>query len=76
VLALVTRNTAAVLKLKSKGRLEAGLDADALVLRTDSLEIRDVIAQGRCLVRNGQLNFSENFLAESNRAIELIGKLR
>lgn len=73
-LALVTTNTAAVLKLERKGRLEVGRDADVLVLHKDSLEIKDVIAHGRLLVRDGELNFSEKFLSESNRRIRLEGK--
>jgi beta-aspartyl-dipeptidase (metallo-type) len=74
-LALVTTNTAAVLKLDNKGQLEVGRDADALVLRRGSLEIMDVIANGRGLVRDGQLAFNEKFLSESNRHIRLEGKL-
>jgi beta-aspartyl-dipeptidase (metallo-type) len=74
-LRLVTTNTAAVLKLTGKGELKVGHDADALVLHKGSLEIKDVIAQGRSLVRDGQLAFSENFLSESNRMIKLTGKL-
>lgn len=70
----VTANTAAVLKLERKGRLEVGLDADLLVLRRDTLEIKDVIARGRTLVRDGRLAFSENFLSESNRRIVLEGR--
>ena len=70
----VTANTAAVLKLEHKGRLEVGRDADLLVLSKDTLEIKDVIAGGRRLVRDGELVFSENFLSESNRRIRLEGK--
>jgi beta-aspartyl-dipeptidase (metallo-type) len=70
----VTANTAAVLKLEQKGRLEVGRDADLLVLRKDTLEIKDVVARGRRLIRDGELVFSENFLAESNRLIRLEGK--
>jgi beta-aspartyl-dipeptidase (metallo-type) len=70
----VTANTAAVLKLERKGRLEVGHDADLLVLRKDTLEIKDVVAGGRRLVRDGELVFSENFLSESNRRIRLEGK--
>jgi beta-aspartyl-dipeptidase (metallo-type) len=72
-LALVTKNTAAVLKLARKGQLEVGRDADVLVLHKNSLEVKDVIAQGRCLVRDGRLTFSEKFLSESNRLIRLEG---
>jgi beta-aspartyl-dipeptidase (metallo-type) len=74
MLAHVTTNTASVLQLKHKGRLEAGCDADLLVLRKGSLEIKDVIACGRRLIRDGQLAFSENFLSETNRKISLEGK--
>lgn len=73
-LAHVTANTAAVLRLEHKGRLEVGRDADLLVLRKDTLEIKDVIAGGRRLVRDGELVFTENFLSESNRRISLEGK--
>ena len=72
-LSLVTTNTASILKLANKGQLEVGRDADALVLRKGSLEIKDVIARGRCIVRQGQLAISENFLSESNRIIRLTG---
>jgi beta-aspartyl-dipeptidase (metallo-type) len=75
VLACATANTASVLKLAAKGQLEVGRHADALVLRKDSLEIKDVIAQGRCLVRDGRLAFSENFLSESDRRISLEGRM-
>lgn len=73
MLAHVTTNTASVLQLKQKGRLEAGCDADLLVLRKDSLKIRDVFACGRRLLRDGELAFSENFLSETNRHIRLDG---
>jgi beta-aspartyl-dipeptidase (metallo-type) len=73
-LALVTTNTAAVLKLARKGQLEVGRDADVLVLHKDSLELKDVIARGRCLLRDGELTFKEKFLSESNRLIRLEGK--
>ncbi|HEX8423143.1 MAG TPA: amidohydrolase family protein [Pyrinomonadaceae bacterium] len=74
MLAHATTNTAAVLQLKHKGRLEIGCDADLLVLGKDSLELRDVFAGGRRLLRDGQLAFSENFLLETNRRISLEGK--
>jgi beta-aspartyl-dipeptidase (metallo-type) len=76
VLALVTENTASVLKLTRKGRLAVGCHADALVLRKDSLELKHVLARGRCLLRDGQLAFSENFLSESNRLIRLNGQMK
>lgn len=72
--ACVTKNTANALKLNQKGVLEAGKDADVLILRKGNLEIKDVIAGGRCLYKSGKLNFKEKFLEESDRRIELRGE--
>lgn len=74
LLSMVTANTAAVLKLESKGRLEPGRDADVLVLRPKSLEVVHVLARGRLLVRDGGLQVRERFLEESRRALKLVGK--
>ena len=74
VLACVTANTADVLKLEQKGRLEEGKSADVLVLRKESLEIKDVVAGSRWLMKSGKLNFKEKFLEESNRHIKLDGE--
>ncbi|MCI0387182.1 MAG: beta-aspartyl-peptidase [Acidobacteria bacterium] len=74
VLSLVTANTARVLKLDRKGRLEQGLDADALVLRRNTLEITHVFARGKPLVRGGELVVTEKFLTRSNRRISLYGR--
>ena len=61
-LALVTSNTADVLKLESKGRIEAGKDADVLVLKKETLEIKHVIAGGRLMVKDGRIIKAEAFL--------------
>lgn len=74
VLPLATANTARVLKLDRKGKLEPGCDADALVLRRKTLEITHVFARGRQLVRGGELAVTERFLARSNRRISLYGR--
>ncbi len=74
VLPLATANTARVLKLDRKGRLEQGRDADALVLRRNTLEITHVFARGKPLVRDGEIVVTENFLARSNRRISLYGR--
>lgn len=74
VLAVVTANTSEVLCLKSKGRLEPGRDADALVLRKDSLEIKDVVVGGKRMVKNGRLVVAEKFLDGSNRQVSLHGR--
>ena len=74
VLPLVASNTARVLKLDRKGRLEQGCDADALVLRQKTLEITHVFARGRQLVRGGELVVTERFLTRSKRRISLYGR--
>jgi beta-aspartyl-dipeptidase (metallo-type) len=73
VLSLATANTARVLKLARKGRLEQGRDADALVLRRNTLEITHVFALGKPLIRDGEIVVTEKFLARSNRRISLYG---
>lgn len=73
-LPFVTANAAEVLKLKGKGRLEPGRDADLVVLERGSLEIVEVIARGKRMVRGKQLAEEEQFLEQSDREIELVGK--
>jgi len=73
LLALVTKNTARVLKLEHKGELADGKAADVLVLDADSLELKEVIAGGKRLFREGRLDFKESFLEKSNRVINLSG---
>jgi beta-aspartyl-dipeptidase (metallo-type) len=73
VLRLVTSNTARVLKLGSKGSLAVGKDADVLLMRQGSLELREVIAGGRRLMVDGEFVVNESFMRESNRRISLTG---
>jgi beta-aspartyl-dipeptidase (metallo-type) len=74
LLALVTSNTADVLKLKQKGRLEVGAHGDILVLDAAEFRLVHVLAQGKCMVNDGSLVAHEAFLEGSNREIALIGK--
>jgi beta-aspartyl-dipeptidase (metallo-type) len=74
VLPLVTANTASVLKLAGKGKLEAGCDADLLVLRQDSLEIVEVLANGRRMVCGGELCIREKANETSSRELHLVGQ--
>ena len=74
ILSLVTKNTATVLKLENKGELAAGKAADVLVLDAKSFELKEVIAGGKRLFREGWLNFKESYLQNSNRVIDLTGE--
>jgi beta-aspartyl-dipeptidase (metallo-type) len=73
LLTLVTRNTATVLGLERKGRLETGADGDILVLEADAFDLVHVLARGKRMVRDGSVAVREQFLAESNRQIRLRG---
>jgi len=50
----VTSNVAAILKLAGKGRIGVGMDADLLLL-DDEDRIRHLLANGRWLIRNGEI---------------------
>ena len=50
-LQVITSNPARILKLRGKGALEAGADADIVLLDAASLEIDGVIAKGRWLMK-------------------------
>jgi beta-aspartyl-dipeptidase (metallo-type) len=54
VLPLFTSHPATALKLKRKGRLAPGMDADVVVLDARTLNIVHVFARGRALVREGR----------------------
>jgi beta-aspartyl-dipeptidase (metallo-type) len=54
LLPLVTANTARVLKLKRQGKLEAQMKADLLLLDRKTLELKEVIACGRRLLKDGK----------------------
>lgn len=54
-LRVITANPARILKLRAKGRLAPGLDADLVLLDPANLEIRTVVAKGRLLMKSGRL---------------------
>ncbi len=54
-LQVITINPARVLKLRGKGRLEAGADADIVLLDAKTLDIAGVLARGRWLMRDGEV---------------------
>jgi beta-aspartyl-dipeptidase (metallo-type) len=54
-LQVVTSNPARILKLRGKGQLVAGADADLALLDPRTLEVRGVVARGRWLMRDGEV---------------------
>jgi len=50
----VTSTPASVLKLRRKGRIEAGADADVLLVGAGDLGIRGLVAGGRVMMRDGE----------------------
>lgn len=52
-LQVITSNPARILKMKTKGRVAAGLDADLVLLDPATLDVRSVMAKGRWLMRDG-----------------------
>ena len=54
-LQVITSNPARILKLRGKGGLAAGADADIVLLEPGTLEIRGVLARGRWMMRDGQV---------------------
>lgn len=59
-LRVLTANPARILKLQTKGRIAAGLDADLLLLNAD-LKIHSVFAMGKRVVENGVLLMRGNY---------------
>lgn len=72
-LPLFTRNVARALKLKQKGCLRVGNDADILVLDKADLNVRTVISRGCVVVRDGEVIVREKWLEKSKRKIDLVG---
>jgi beta-aspartyl-dipeptidase (metallo-type) len=60
-LRVITSNPARILKLRGKGRLAPGLDADLVLLDPRDLQVRTVIAKGRLLMKAGKLVARGNF---------------
>lgn len=52
-LKVITSNVADALKLKSKGRIESGKDADIVIVNESDLSIDKVIAMGKLMVDKG-----------------------
>ena len=54
-LQVITSNPARILKLRGKGRIAAGADADLVLLDPSTLTVAGTIARGRWLMRDGEL---------------------
>ena len=60
-LPLVTSNTARALKLGRKGRIATDADADFAILDKGSLQLREVVAKGRRLMKDGEIRVYGTF---------------
>lgn len=60
-LKVITSNPADILKLKYKGRLKKGYDADITILNKTDLSIDTVIARGKIMVRNKKIQVFGTF---------------
>jgi beta-aspartyl-dipeptidase (metallo-type) len=56
-----TSNPARILKLRGKGRIQAGQDADLILVDRASLELHTVIAKGCILMSDGNLKARGTF---------------
>ncbi len=64
ILPCITSNVARLLRLRSKGQIAVGLDADLVVLDSSN-HVRHVIALGRWMVRDGEIIQYGTFEKES-----------
>ncbi len=64
ILPAMTSNVAGLLRLRSKGRIAPGLDADLVVLDGDC-QVNDVMAMGRWMVRSGEVTQYGTFEQDS-----------
>ncbi|QCX32536.1 beta-aspartyl-peptidase [Caloramator sp. E03] len=58
---VITSNPAFLLKLKNKGRIEKGFDADIVLVDKETLDIDTVIAKGQVMMQNKELKIRGTF---------------
>ncbi len=58
---VITSNAAAVLKLKKKGKIATGSDADLVILNKEELSIDTVIARGKIMIEQGDIKVKGTF---------------
>ena len=61
VLPIITANPAKLLKLKGKGVLEVGADADLCLLKQEDLSVDTVLAKGQIMVQGGEAKVLPTF---------------
>ena len=61
VLKTITSNPAAALKLKTKGNIKEGFDADLVLLDEETLTIDTVIAKGQIMIQNKEIKVFGTF---------------
>lgn len=61
VLMVLTENPARALKLRGKGKIEKGYDADLILFEEEKLEINTVIAKGKVMVRDKKIKIYGTF---------------
>ena len=54
-LKVITSNVAKILKLKNKGEIEVGKDADLVLVDENTLEIKTVISMGKLMIKDGEV---------------------
>jgi beta-aspartyl-dipeptidase (metallo-type) len=60
-LKVITSNPAQALKLKAKGRIAKGFDADLVLLEEEKLELNTVIAKGQIMIRDKEIRVYGTF---------------
>ena len=60
-LRVITANPADALKLRNKGRIEKGMDADLVILDEETLEIDTVMAKGILMIENKRIKVYGTF---------------
>ncbi len=74
VLPLVTTNTARILKLGNKGKIDINADAVFLIIDPSDFRLRYVIAKGAVFIREGKIDHVSKCLVNSTRVIERYGQ--
>jgi len=58
---VITENPASILKLKNKGRIEVGMDADIVLVDNKDYKIQTVISRGNIMYSDGENTIKDTF---------------